>query len=405
MFKAVLALHHRILPPTIKVDRPNPDLHLETGPFYLNTRARPWIRDASHPRRAGVSSFGFGGSNYHLTLEEYRGPAKRAYRLRTAPTEMVVLSAGSAEELASRCRTMAKDAAKDGMLGYLARSTQAGFDARANHRVAVVASDGPDLAQKLDLAASLAETPATGAMAPAPPGIYLSGRPLEGETAFLFPGQGSQYLGMGADLAMSFEEARAPWDMAADLDLAPDARLHEVVFPIPCFEEEERAAQEARLVSTGWAQPALGATSLGQLALLAELGIKPRAVAGHSFGELVALHAASVFGSEDLLRIARRRGELMAEAALKPGAMTAVAADITTVSKLLAEWGSDVVIANHNGPRQVVLSGTREAIAEIEQRLATASLRTTRLDVAAAFHSPLVNAAVGPLLKFLQGMD
>ncbi|MBK8695138.1 MAG: hypothetical protein IPN17_23390 [Deltaproteobacteria bacterium] len=74
LFKAVMALHHKVLPPTIKVDKPNPKLELEKSPFYLNTQRRPWIRDGAHPRRASVSSFGFGGSNFHVALEEYEGP-------------------------------------------------------------------------------------------------------------------------------------------------------------------------------------------------------------------------------------------------------------------------------------------------------------------------------------------
>ncbi|MBK6531466.1 MAG: hypothetical protein IPF99_18225 [Deltaproteobacteria bacterium] len=148
LFKAVMALHHKVLPPTIKVDRPNPALNIEKSPFYLNTQARPWIRDASHPRRASVSSFGFGGSNFHVALEEYTGPAPRAWRVRTEPTELVLLSDETAQGLSAKCDDAAKRAADSGLTA-VARASQEGFGAGAKARLAVVASDAADLAAKL----------------------------------------------------------------------------------------------------------------------------------------------------------------------------------------------------------------------------------------------------------------
>ncbi len=153
LIKAVLALHHKALPPTIKVARPNPKLDLAASPFYLNTVARPWIRDASHPRRAGVSSFGFGGSNFHVAVEEYTGPAERAPRLRTFECELVLLAAGDDAALAKAARSLAADVGKEGMLVYLARTTQEAYDPKAPSRLAVVAKDEADLADKLRAAA------------------------------------------------------------------------------------------------------------------------------------------------------------------------------------------------------------------------------------------------------------
>ena len=111
MIKAIMALHHKVLPPTIKVERPNPALEFEKSAFYLNTQARPWIRDQAHPRRASVSSFGFGGSNFHVALEEYVPAGKKgqpAWRLRTMPTELVLLSAPDAADLIRRCHEIAE---------------------------------------------------------------------------------------------------------------------------------------------------------------------------------------------------------------------------------------------------------------------------------------------------------
>jgi malonyl CoA-acyl carrier protein transacylase/acyl carrier protein len=190
--------------------------------------------------------------------------------------------------------------------------------------------------------------------------------------------------------------------MAADLDCFSDTRLHEVVFPQPCFTPEERAAQEQRLTATEWAQPAIGCTSLSLLALLRELGIEPQMTAGHSYGEVTALHAAGLVSVQDMLRIARRRGELMAAAADIPGAMTAVSLPLDQLEPMLDKIGAEVVVANHNGPTQVVLSGPTEAIARVEEELARAGTRARRLAVATAFHSPVVADSSAPFLEYLR---
>ena len=402
LFKAVLSLHHRVLPPTIKVDRPDPKLNVDESPFCINTMARPWVRDQRHPRRASVSSFGFGGSNFHVALQEYTGPGKRASRVRPAGGEAVLCSGASAEAVAQRCRELAAEAGQVEMLAFLAQSTQESFDAQAPARLAVFAESSADLVAKLNKAAELL---VAGNSFSVPGGIDFCAGPAEGSVGFLFPGQGSQSLYMGADVAMASATALGVWDRAAEIEFAPGVRLHDVVFPRPVFDEAARSEQRARLTATEWAQPALGAASLALLAILREAGVRPAAVAGHSFGELTALHAAGVLTSEDLLRLARRRGELMAAAAEAPGAMTSVAARREDVQPLLDKWKLDVVVANHNSPKQLVLSGATEAIAEAERRLGEKGITATRLEVATAFHSSLVSQAALPLREFLAGVS
>ena len=401
LFKAVMALHHRVLPPTIKVDRPDPKLNVDESPFCINTIARPWVRDRRYPRRASVSSFGFGGSNFHVALQEYTGPGRRAWRVRPAGGEAVLLAGASAEAVATRCRELAVGAGQFEMLGFLARTTQELFDPQAPARLAVFAESSADLVAKLNKAADLL---AAGKNFSVPGGVDFAIGPADGSVGFLFPGQGSQSLYMGADVAMASATALGVWDRAAELDFAPGIRLHGVVFPRPVFDEAARSEQRARLTATEWAQPALGATSLALLAILREAGVHPAAVAGHSFGELTALCAAGALTPEDLLRVARRRGELMAAAAAVPGAMTSVAARREDVQPLLDEWKLDLVVANHNSPKQLVLSGTTEAIAEAERRLGKKAMAATRLEVATAFHSHLVSPAAQPLREFLRGV-
>ncbi|HEV7854220.1 MAG TPA: beta-ketoacyl synthase N-terminal-like domain-containing protein, partial [Mycobacterium sp.] len=400
LFKALMALHHKVLPPTIKVAAPNPNLRLPETPFYLSTKTRPWIRDSKHPRRASVSSFGFGGSNFHVTLEEYTGPAPRAGRLRTAARELVLVCGASITEVAQQARDLAQ--CRDS-LDTIARRSQHTFDAGSPARLAVLASSPTDLAGKLVTAASRVEAQAEEFALP--DGTAFGLGPCESKVAFLFPGQGSQYLGMGADLAMGFEAARGPWDRAADLELEAGVPLHEVVFPRPQFGVDAERLLTERLTATQWAQPAIACASVAQLAVLRGLAIDADMVGGHSFGEVTALFAADVLNESDLLRVARRRGELMAEAATVPGAMTALSLPVEKVQELLACQAPRLVVANHNGPTEVVVSGPTDAVEELETKLEGEGITARRLPVATAFHSDLVSGSCAPFAEFLTAVD
>ncbi len=403
MLKAVLALQHKVLPPTIKVDQPNAEIDFRTGPLYLNTVARPWVRDASRPRRASVSSFGFGGSNFHLTLEEYvpgdDSAARSAPRFRATPTELVPFCADSLEDLVAEL-----DRATDehGDLATIAHAAQQAFDAGRSYRLAVVAETAGDLAGKLRQATTFVRRDPQGAFS-APGGVhYASGPAAAGKTAFLFSGQGSQYIGMGADVTMHLPQAQAVWDRAAALPIG-DRPLHQVVFPVPVFDDADRAAQQALLTQTEWAQPALAVQSLALLSVLAAAGVHPDAVAGHSLGELTALHAAGIFDADALVQLTRKRGELMRDAAATPGAMLAVVASGEEIEAALGEGGlDDLWMANLNGPKQTVLSGAGDAVEAAERTLTGAGLSAKRLSTATGFHSPLVAPASEPFLDFLR---
>ncbi len=405
LFKAVMALHHKALPPTIKVDQPNPALEIEQTAFYLSTQAKPWIADNGVPRRASVSSFGFGGTNFHVTVEEYTGAGKRAWRYRSWDSELAVLGASSASDLADQAaRLSASLVDSPDMVSYIARSTQFAYDAAQPHRLAVVADSVPSLRAALDeLAAQLAKPDVAGSIS-SPKGYFYSAQP-SGPVALLFPGQGSQYVGMGSDIPHLYEPALAPWEFARAESLNADRDLHQVVWPKTAFTDDERAQQTADLTKTEWAQPGIGAHSLSLLSVIRALGIEPVAVGGHSFGEVSALCAAGVFSDEAALLIARARGALMAQAATNSdGAMCAVTAPVDWVRKGIAEWGLSVVIANHNAPDQFVLSGESAAVDEALQRFSAAGVNARHLDVATAFHSEIVSSAAVPFSEFLAGI-
>ncbi|OBF49716.1 hypothetical protein A5787_09025 [Mycobacterium sp. 852002-50816_SCH5313054-b] len=405
LFKTVLALHHKTLPPTIKVDRPNPALDIEKSPFYLPTQAKPWVAANGVPRRASVSSFGFGGTNFHVTVEEYTGTGKRAWRYRSWDSELVVLGAPSAAALSEQAARLAASLVdSDDMLSFIARSTQSAYDAAQPHRLAVVADGVSDLRAKLDELAAKLTAPDLAVSFSSPRGYHYSAR-RPGPVALLFPGQGSQYPGMGADLPQLYEPALAPWEVASAELLNADRDLHQVVWPRSAFTDDERAQQAAELTRTEWAQPGIGAHSLSLLAVIRALGVAPVAVGGHSFGEVSALCAAGVFSEEVTLLIARARGALMAEAAVNSdGAMCAVAAPLEWVRKLIAEGGLAVSVANHNAPDQFVLSGESAAIDDAAQRFSDAGITARRLGVATAFHSDIVSPAAVPFASFLAGI-
>jgi acyl transferase domain-containing protein len=409
LIKVVLALHQRVLPPTIKVRKPNPGLGIESSPFYLNTAVRPWTRRADHPRRASVSSFGFGGANYHVALEEYAGAdasqERSAARVRAAASELVLVSDDSPGDLRGRLLDGGGRDRSAPILAELAAESRCDFDPGKPCRLAVVATDAADLREKLDRAAAM-----VGRQPDAPftlPGgvCYDCGPADPGRVAFVFPGQGSQYIGMGGDIAMAFPAAQHVWDLAAGLD-AGERALGDVVFPVPAFTDEQRAAQELRLTDTRWAQPALAAHSLSMLALLTSIGVEPDCAVGHSLGELVALHAAGAMDAESLLRLARRRGELLAQIDAEPGTMLAVGADADSVASAIKESTiADLWLANINAPRQTVVSGTVRAIEALHGRLSAVGITARRLAVSAAFHSSLARGAVEPLREFLENLE
>ncbi|MCC6587061.1 MAG: SDR family NAD(P)-dependent oxidoreductase [Bryobacterales bacterium] len=415
LVKAALALHHRVLPPTLGVEKPNSRARFPETPFFVNSEPRPWLESpAGHPRRAGVSAFGFGGTNFHVVLEEYGGdPSSTCHSTSLRwPEEVLLWKADSRKNLIAALERWSaaltvnvKPELHD--LAYTswkqAQEARTGDDG-AQLCVAIVASSVDDLKQKLDQTRSKLSDPETVRIND-PRGIYFSQQPLavDGKLAFLFPGQGSQYPRMLQDLMLYFPEMRGTVERATRVLEGKLAQpLTGYLFPPPSFSSDEEQSRQKALTQTNVAQPALGAVSLALSGLLRELGIEPAMAAGHSYGEYTALAAAGVFSEETLITLSEARGRFIVEGAgAEPGAMAAVDADASVVALALQQF-EGVCVANANSPRQTVISGVRAALEQVVNHFTAQGITARTIPVACAFHSPVVAPAQRRLAEFLE---
>jgi acyl transferase domain-containing protein/NAD(P)H-dependent flavin oxidoreductase YrpB (nitropropane dioxygenase family)/NAD(P)-dependent dehydrogenase (short-subunit alcohol dehydrogenase family) len=413
MAKVALSLYHKVLPPTLGVTEPNPKARLDDGPLYVNSETRPWIHTHDHPRRAGVSAFGFGGTNFHAVLEEYAGDFlanTREASLKEWPAELLLWVAPSRQalrdtvaEVASALGKGAAPALPDLAYTLWKETSREGSSQEGHTRLAVVATSLTDLQQKLSSVVEALDNPGSDNIND-PRGIYLNQSPLhpQGRVAFLFPGQGSQYPNMLRDLALQFPEIRETFERVDQVVAGQfDQPLSRYVFPPPAFSEQERDAQQYALTRTNVAQPALGAAGIALLKFMQALGVEPEMVAGHSYGEYVALHAAGVFDEETLAVLSEARGRSIIEAARSDlGTMAAVHAGADRVFSALEKM-SDVWVANLNSPNQTIISGTQAGIERAVEQLHEKGLRSRSIPVACAFHSPLVAPARERLSQYL----
>lgn len=404
MIKAVLALHHKVLPPTINVDRPASALDIEHSLFYVNTESRPWfLNNGAHKRRAGVSAFGFGGTNFHIVLEEYGGNG-------TAPTSLsrssqgILLSAPDIERLREEAdqvlRKLRGEGGAEAYAEVIEKSRERDLP-KAHARMGFVAQNRPQAAQRLETALNLLKSKPDTDGWDHPHGITYrrQGIPEDHKIAALFPGQGSQYLNMGKEASMHYSQLRAAFaamdDIFAQEGWVP---LSDVVYPIPAFDEETRKEQASRLRETNYAQAAIGVLSFGFFNILRRAGFKPDFTGGHSFGELTALWAGGMLDDSTFLNLVKARGQAMVppdEPGFDAGTMAAVKGPLEEI-KAEIESFPKITIANQNSDTQTVLAGPQEAIDEVDEHLTNKNYKVTQLPVSAAFHTPLVEHASAP---------
>ncbi|MFH1158204.1 MAG: beta-ketoacyl synthase N-terminal-like domain-containing protein, partial [Pseudomonadota bacterium] len=415
LIKAALALHHKVLPPHRGVKDPNPALTDKDMPLYLLDEAEPWLNAADHPRRAAASAFGFGGTNFHVVMEEYSGEYrawKRTSPRSQWPSEMFIVSGKDKQELPGQLGRIknilrqSPDIEPRDLASALAKS----WDGEGE-TLFIVAENFEKLAAHIDAAVDYLD----GKKSSLPLGAYYSATQTKGKLAVLFPGQGSQCTGMAREVFLQFPVCA---DILSDAErllsrpfrerFCEDASLGGFIFPHGAYDQQEKDAATRILASTDVAQPVLGAVESGLWRLMTDFGLKADMLAGHSYGEFVALYAGGFLSFEDLMTISEARGRLIVdkarEAGAELGAMAAVKASREDVESALRGL-QDVVIANHNAPQQIIISGSAQAIEKTSAILSQSGKSVVPLPVAAAFHSPFVEPARSSLAEVIDKTD
>lgn len=368
LIKTALALKHKLLPPTIHFEVPNPRIDFSNSPFVVNTTLQDWP-EGETPRRAGVSSLGVGGTNAHVVLEE----APLIAELQKTPCEWQLLTLSARTETALEAATdnLAKHlkAHPDINLADAAWTLHTGRKAFA-HRRTLVCRTAEDATLALGTReSSLATKTLTGQP---PPSV-----------AFLFPGQGSQLVGMGRELYEAEPVFRDCVDDCAEM-LIPllGLDLRDTLYP----KDDEEGAAQLRLNQTALAQPALFVFGCALARLWESCGVTPTAMLGHSVGELVAACLAGVFTLPDALTVLAGRARLMQT--LPSGAMLAVRLPAADVKKHL---GASLSLAADNSPALSVVSGPTDAVEALEARLTHQGNACRRLPSSHAFHSAMMD--------------
>jgi phthiocerol/phenolphthiocerol synthesis type-I polyketide synthase E len=376
LIKAVLALHHRTLPPSLHFQSPNPRIDFAGSPFFVNTELRPWEAPDGAPRRAGVTSLGMGGTNAHVVLEE--APERAPAALPVRPWQLLVLSAKSATAL-DRATLRLADHLRDrpelppADVAYTLQAGRKPFQ----HRRTLLCRDLSEAVRALE---SLDPERV----------LTLTATPGEHPVAFLFPGQGAQYVGMGRGLYESEPAFRDAVDRCCEL----------LPFDLRALMWGEGAGAE-RLQQTETAQPALFVISWATAQLWLSWGVRPSALLGHSIGEYVAACLAGVFSLEDALALVVERGRLMQ--GMAPGAMLAVPLPEAEVVEILDRHSDrhagELSLAAVNRPNLCVVSGSPAAIEAVAAELADRGVTARRLHTSHAFHSFTADPILAPFTE------
>jgi phthiocerol/phenolphthiocerol synthesis type-I polyketide synthase E len=376
LMKTVLALQHRELPPSLHYEQPNPEIDFASSPFYVNARLQPW--EGPLPLRAGVSAFGFGGTNAHVVVEEAPAPEPSGP---SRPAQLLVLSARTRTALEANTAALATHLERhpELPLADVAHTLQVGRQAMAHRRFLVCRS-------REEAVAALRG-------GGGPQGVTRQREEVEPSVAFLFPGGGAQYRGMGRELYETEPTFRKEVEACA-------TRLRPLLGGVGLRELLYGEADNSLLVRPSTALPALFAIEYAMARLWISWGVRPQAMIGHSLGEYAAACLAGVFSLEDALALVGLRGRLFER--VPPGGMLSVPLPESELAPLL---GQQLSVAAVNGPALCAVSGPNAALEAFQHTLAERGVQAQRIHIDIAAHSAMIDPILGEFGAFLRRLE
>ena len=454
LIKAVMSLHHRTIPPSAGFTTPNPTVDWKSNPFFVPTQAREWPRPTANPRRAGVSAFGFGGTNYHVALEGYepdfhaelaqnwdqRWDAYAETESTTSPSsdaisvldssakpsltheEMKAIEGGilllSATDLSSLHSKLEKidfagthfdDDPRGLRLSSALNAASSEYDSSEAFRMCIVATSWGEFHKRTELAAKAMSDPEKWGFLQAQ-GILLTNDPAlhpKAKVAHMYPGQGSQYVGMTYDLYQRYSAVQKVWTQADEtmVEVLDGESLSSFVLRSN-LSKEERIEAEHKLKQTEYTQPAMLTADLAIERALNDHGQMPDMVAGHSLGEYAALMSAGILDMDGALRASAARGTEMGSVVIDDkGLMASVMAPYDEVASVLESIEGYVIAANKNSPKMTVVAGETEPVKQAMAVFEEKGFQCVPLATSHAFHSRIVAPANEPLRRFLEGLE
>ena len=442
VIKVMLALHNKVLPPSINFVTPNPIVDWASTPFKVITEAREWKSDKI--RRANVSSFGFGGTNFHLAAEEYN-PSLSAKKASIPAAANVVTSNNEEKEIMSQTQNTASkyellvpmeklqgdmmvfsgdskqdlfnelNAAVQSIQGdplYLVKAAYKNHTASYKQYAVSINAESPEkLKEKIQFfikTASASDVWSESSLYLKMKGIYpFYNHSEKPKVCFMFPGQGSQYVDMMKDLASKYKVVR---DTFAEADVIlkqlAGTTLTDVIWSKEGESKEEYKKREEGIKQTQITQPAILTANVAMMRLLYQFGIKPDVTMGHSLGEYGAAVAAGVLSFPDAIRAVTTRGTAMANIKVPDcGKMAAIAAPVEKIEPELKKISGYVAVANKNCPTQTVIAGESKPVEDAVAMFTAMGIQSVLVPVSHAFHSAIVRPASAVYREFLNGLE
>ncbi|MBT7988107.1 MAG: acyltransferase domain-containing protein [Euryarchaeota archaeon] len=446
VIKGVMALHHATIPPSAGFETPNPTVQWDEIPFFVPTQARDWPRPLENPRRAGISAFGFGGTNFHIALEgyepEYHTPIANSWQqkwignapkpsvpsildakanptmtheeLKSIEGGILLLSGDSVELLISKLTNLSFDGPSfdedaNGRRLSVELMQASDFNKSDSYRMAIVATSWADYDKRVGLALKAMEDSNKWGFLQSQ-GVMITNEPIlpsKAKIAHMYPGQGSQYVGMTYDLNKRYTSVQKVWEKSDEtmVEVLEGETLSSFVLRSN-LSKQELIESEHKLKQTEYTQPAMLTADLAIERLLNAHGQTPDMVAGHSLGEYAALMSSGILNMDGALRASAARGTEMGSVQIDDkGLMASVTAPYGEVEKVLNTADGYVIAANKNSPKMTVIAGESEAVKAVMSTFEAKGFSTTQLATSHAFHSRIVAPANEPLRRFLETLE